>query len=154
MIYQFDENFHNMLIYNRIKKHFDSYSLYRKYSMATITQKMITRTYDFARLVVDEGMLESEAAGSVANETGMNLNSSKMYMHCAIALLNGGQYGWTVNGRAMEYFFEKILSDYGPDKLKMALNVFDSHAEKNQNSQLNLKRVADRFRDKLHKKNI
>ena len=113
--------------------------------MPKISKEMIEQTYSVGLMVVNREMSEPDAAAYVCSVTGMNLNSSKMYVRCVVSLLKGEKFGRTINANAMDYYLNAILNDFGSDALLLAISVVVDHVSCQANPLLNIRSIVQKY---------
>lgn len=96
--------------------------------MAKITLENIYDCYAYGKRVA-EGELEIGTAAMNIARTGMDKGSAQIYLRCVRSLIKGERFTGTVNEIAMSHFLTNILSDYGMDGLRKALESFKMHLE-------------------------
>ena len=119
-------------------------------AMAKITLQNIYDCYDYGKRIANDEIETGTAAIKLAR-TGMNIDSAKIYLRCVKCLIKGERYTGTVNEAAMLHFLTAIMSDYGFDGLKLALNSVKMHLDyqKSYNNLVNIKKLYDEFYEYL-----
>ena len=121
--------------------------------LSKISKEMIEQTYSAGLIVVNHEMSEPAAATHVCSLTGMNLNSSKMYVRCIVSLLKGEKFGRTINANAMDYYLNKILNDFGSEALLLAISVVVDHVSCQANPLLNIRSIVQKYSQLVSPKN-
>ena len=65
----------------------------------------------------------------VEAKTGMNRNSSIMYLYAVAAMLDGTAYKRAISTRAARFYFDQILAEFGSRGLALALQATRLHIE-------------------------
>ena len=84
-------------------------------------------------------------------DTGMDLKSAQIYLRCVRSMLRGERYTGTVNELAVSHYLTAIMSDYGFDGLRKALEALRLHLEYQSPYQTlaGLRKIYDEFLDVL-----
>ena len=114
--------------------------------MAEITLQNIFDCYAYGKRVA-EGELEIGTAAMNVARTGMDKGSAQIYLRCVCAMIRGERYTGTVKEIAVTKFLTAILSDYGFDGLRKALEALHLHLEYQKKYQTlsGLKHIYDEF---------
>lgn len=71
----------------------------------------------------------SNLVRDVEAKTGMNRNSSIMYLYAVAAMLDGTAYKRAISTRAARFYFDQILAEFGSRGLALALQATRLHIE-------------------------
>ena len=93
-----------------------------------ITNEMIEQVYISGKRIYRSEITLSDAKAELTY-LGMNGNSAHKYLTAILAMLDGSQYGSTINSEATEYFLKNILTDFGSKGLTLSLDALKSHLE-------------------------
>ena len=115
--------------------------------MASITLQNIYDCYSYGKRVAADELDLGTAATKIAN-SGMDRGSAQIYLRCVRAMLRGERYTGTVKELAVSHFLTSIMSDYGFDGLRKALEALRLHLEY-QNSYQNLAGLRKIYNDFL-----
>lgn len=96
--------------------------------MAEITIQNYHDCYDYGKRV-HAGEIELGTAAMNIAKTGMTISSARAYLYCVCAMLDGKVYKSTVKEIATSYFLTAILSDYGMDALRKAVDSVRQHLD-------------------------
>lgn len=92
------------------------------------TDRMIDLCYRYAwRLAAGESA--QEVADEINDETGMNRNSAIMYLYAVNGMVNGTIYKRAISAKAIERYFNLILTEYGPEGLRRAIDATYLHVQ-------------------------
>ena len=118
--------------------------------MAEITLQNIYDCYAYGKQVA-AGEVEIGMAAINIAKTGMDKGSAQIYLRCVRSMLYGECYTGTVKELAVSHFLTAILSDYGMDGLRKALEALRLHLEyqKAYNSLSGLRKLYDEFMEVL-----
>lgn len=118
--------------------------------MAEITLQNIHDCYAYGKRVA-EGKIEIGTAAMNIARTGMDKGSAQIYLRCVRSMIRGERYTGTVKEIAVSHFLTAIMSDYGFDGLRKALEALRLHLEyqKSYQSLAGLKQIYDEFMDVL-----
>jgi len=94
-----------------------------------IGRREIQAAYSISKSVYEEALAKEAGAKQLHVEHGMNLGSARDYIKAFRCLVDGEKFTRTINVQAADYYFEKILHDYGPMKLEVALQSMKRHME-------------------------
>lgn len=92
-----------------------------------LTPEMFDACYRAACRLVQDDTASFTAEIDGLESSGINRNSAIMYVYAVKDLLNGQIYKRAINLSATEQFFKAILSDFGPEGLKKALQSTRAH---------------------------
>lgn len=94
--------------------------------MSKITTSLVHKSYVIGRKYVS-GKLSMSKAKNELIKNGMSDSSSAGYIYYLRNLLNGKKNTRTINGYALDYYFKKIIEDYGQEGLSNALLSQSQH---------------------------
>jgi 5-methylcytosine-specific restriction protein A len=94
-----------------------------------MTKEEIHAIYEMAKKIYHEEEILKEGEEKLFTSHGSNKNSFKDYCGTFKALLNGSLYKWRIGVNLRDYFLERILADYGKDKLRNALDSYKLYIE-------------------------
>ena len=92
-----------------------------------ISNKMIQAIYSVSKQIYKKQTTRKKALDTLVTKYGMNRNSASDYINNFKHMMEGKEYTHTTNEKATEYFFKNILSDFGKEQFKKALNAVDKH---------------------------
>ena len=92
------------------------------------TDRMIDLCYRYAWRIA-AGESPQEVADEINAETGMNRNSAIMYLYAVNGMVNGTIYKRAISAKAIERYFNLILSEYGPEGLRRAIDATYLHVQ-------------------------
>lgn len=95
-------------------------------SYKKVTDQMIENCYFGGKKVYD-GRNAQEVADEIAEKTGMNRNSTIMYLYAVEAMLAGTVYKRAISAKAMQKYFDMIFEEYGRSGLKKAIKATRLH---------------------------
>ncbi len=101
--------------------------------MPAITQKEIEAAYTLGCLVFDQKATEASAVSTLVQDHGMDRGSASGYVRQVGHFLSGKLYTRTINDPATRYYLGRIQSDFGAEKLALALTALASHIEYYEN---------------------
>ena len=118
--------------------------------MSEITLENIYDCYAYGKRVA-MGEIELGTAAMNIARTGMDKGSAQIYLRCVRAMIRGERYTGTVKEIAVSHFLTSIMSDYGFDGLRKALESLRLHLEYQRAYQtLNgLRKIYDEFMEIL-----
>jgi hypothetical protein len=118
--------------------------------MAEITLQNIHDCYAYGKRVA-EGEIDIGTAAMNIARTGMDKGSAQIYLRCVRAMIRGERYTGTVKEIAVSHYLTAIMSDYGFDGLRKALESLRLHLEyqKKYQTLAGLKQIYDEFMDVL-----
>ena len=118
--------------------------------MGSITLENIYDCYSYGKRVAAGEPDLGTAAIKIA-ETGMHLKSAQIYLRCVRSMLRGERYTGTVKELAVSHFLTSIMSDYGFDGLRKALEALRLHLEYQSPYQTlaGLRKIYDEFLEVL-----
>lgn len=118
--------------------------------MAKITLQNIYDCYSYGKRVA-EGEIEIGTAAMNISRTGMNKGSAQIYLRCVCSMIQGKKFTGTVKEIAVSRFLTNIMSDYGFDGLRKALESLRLHLEYQKRYQelAGLRQIYDEFMDVL-----
>lgn len=93
-----------------------------------MTDEMIKACYEYGKKLHDGGNV-SELADRVVSETGMNRNSSIMYLYAVSEMLDGVVFKRAISTKAIKRYFDMILVEYGRTGLEKAIRATRYHVE-------------------------
>ena len=93
-----------------------------------ITLANIYDCYNYGKKVAENSISIGTAAVYVS-QNGMDKGSAHIYLRCVKSMIHGERYTGTVNEQATRHFLVAILSDYGFDGLRKALESVRLHLE-------------------------
>lgn len=96
--------------------------------MAEITLQNIYDCYAYGKRVAIDEIDIGTAAMNIAR-TGMDKGSAQIYLRCVRSMIHGERYTGTVNKMAVSHFLTEIMSDFGFDGLRKALNSLRLHLD-------------------------
>ncbi len=91
-----------------------------------ISRKEIVAIYSESKAVYEKKKNKDNAL-DILEKLPMNRGSAIAYINNFESLLNGRKYTRTMNETATDYYLSQILSDFGKDSLRKALNAVDKH---------------------------
>ena len=89
----------------------------------------IQAAYSVSKSVYEKTMAKEAGASLLHVKYGMNLGSALDYIKAFRCLVDGEKFTRTINAPAADYFFSKILEDFGAKKLDVALQSMGRHIE-------------------------
>lgn len=117
-----------------------------------ILNKRVPLAYKVSRDVYEGKLTHKEGKNLLVGNNEMNPNSASDYIYNFKNMLEGKRFTRTLNAFSMNYFLEKILSDYGIESLKKALIAFNLHIpyyEKQRNTIMHgMREIHAKFLDK------
>ena len=118
--------------------------------MAEITLQNIYDCYAYGKRVA-EGELDNGTAAKNVARTGMDEGSAQIYIRCVRSMIRGERYTGTVKEIAVSRFLTNIMSDYGFEGLRRALNSLRMHLDyqKAYNTLTGLEKIYQEFLDVL-----
>jgi len=118
--------------------------------MAEITLQNIHDCYHYGKRVA-AGEIEVGTAAMNIERTGMDKGSAQIYIRCVRSMIHGEIYKSTVKEIAVSHFLTAIMTDYGFDGLRKALEALRLHLEyqKSYQSLSGLWKIYDEFMDVL-----
>lgn len=127
--------------------------------MGNITDTMIDRAYELAKLVRTEAMKPSDATRELEQEMGMAPKSAVAYMHALRHLARGDRYTRRISNTAAKRYLQFFERDDGRGGLERALTSFKAHTQYLENtrtkqSQPGMWRIIDEFSRRLGREPI
>ena len=118
--------------------------------MANITLQNIYDCYCYGKRVA-AGELDLGTAATKIAASGMDRGSAQIYLRCVRSMLRGERYTGTVKELAVSHFLTSIMSDYGFDGLRKALEALRLHLEYQSPYQTlaGLRKIYDEFLEVL-----
>lgn len=118
--------------------------------MAKITIQNQYDCYQYGKEMY-QGNISRKDAVEKLMASGMNERSAVYYLQCVNAMLSGSRYTATVNELATSCFLTEICSDYGMDRLRLALQSLRSHLDyqKEKNKLPGLEKIYQEFMEVL-----
>ncbi len=110
--------------------------------------KQYSVAYNLAKELYQKKITQRQALNKV-QDVGMGVESAKMYFRAFERLVNGELFNRTINAPALNYYLEKIYSEYGKAGLENALTALNKHIEYNENRPKGSVMIKVR---KIHKK--
>ena len=121
--------------------------------MASITIQNFHDCYAYGKELHLGNITKRKAVDALVS-SGMSARSAAYYLQCVTAMLEGTRYTATVNELATSHFLVQILSDYGMDGLRKALNSLRLHLDyqKGKNELPGMEKLYQEFVDVLPEK--
>lgn len=118
--------------------------------MASITLQNIFDCYTYGKRVA-EGELDIGAASMKVAASGMDRGSAQIYLRCVKAMIRGERYTGTVKELAVSHFLTSIMTDYGINGLRKALEALRQHLEYQSTYQnlVGLRKIYEEFLEVL-----
>ncbi len=114
-----------------------------------IPEKLIPTIYNVSKDVYENRLSLSEGIKRLVNVNTMNSSSARDYIYNFRYLMHGKRFSRTLNARAMEYYFEHFINDYGSAKLTNPLLALYQHIEyyekKSKTSMLQMRMIHKKY---------
>lgn len=91
-----------------------------------MTDEMIEFCYTYGKRLAD-GENAQELADEIVQATGMNRNSSIMYLYAINGMLSGTIFKRAISAKAIQIYFNKISEEYGSTGLEKAISSVKLH---------------------------
>lgn len=91
-----------------------------------MTDEMIEFCYTYGKRLA-EGKNSQELADEIVQATGMNRNSSIMYLYAINGMLSGTIFKRAISAKAIQIYFDKISEEYGSTGLEKAISSVKLH---------------------------
>ncbi len=101
--------------------------------MGNITEREFKATYELGIQVYNKEISIKDAVVRLVDDYQMNKSSADTSISRLCHMLNGERYRRTLSISHVEYYANRILKDFGVDKLKAFLKSLELHIEYNQN---------------------
>jgi 5-methylcytosine-specific restriction protein A len=98
-----------------------------------ISTEMTEAAYTVSKDVYHGRMSKNDALDRLENDFGMNRGSASDFIVNFKKMMDGEKYTRTNNSEQTEYFFTQIFNDYGPDRLRNALQAANEHVDYYEN---------------------
>ncbi len=95
--------------------------------MQSITEREFKPTYELGIQVYKENMSFKDAIARLVDGYQMNERSAKYSIHFLQHMLNAKKYTRMTNNPHIEYYANRILEDFGVEKLKVFLKGLELH---------------------------
>lgn len=94
-----------------------------------ITKQQIESVYDFAKKVYLGQISAPKAAQEASELSGINVNSAQRSIYVLKNMMNAEVYKSIIGEEQTNYYFTKILQDFGKEKLSAAIEATEKHID-------------------------
>ncbi len=115
-----------------------------------INKEIIESMYLQAKAVYEGELSIIDAQAVLVDSFDMDAGSARYYINNFQKIMAGECYQRTMNGLATNYFLEKIHSDFGNQKLRLALDAIEKHIDYyetfGKGKLQNIRKIHEKFR--------
>ncbi len=111
--------------------------------MANITQREFKASYELGIEVYKRKIFTEDAIASLVDDYQMNESSANMSINFLQHMLNAKEYKRMLSISHVKYYANRILEDFGAEKLKIFLKGLELHIKYRQSMGINVPGFCD-----------